>query len=106
MAVLVTHFACPTEHMAELAKLVQEIRPKFEPQPDYITIRGPYWNSDMESGIKCFQITEIEASKILQERLRIAAFCNALHGIPGFRWKVELWTDQADIQERIEKYGS
>jgi hypothetical protein len=106
MAILLTRYSCPTEHMAEMTKRVQEIRPKFEPPPDYAKIIGPYWNPDIEGGINCFQITEVEPSKILDERLRIAAFCNALHGIPGLTWSVELWVEQADNQARIQKYGS
>jgi hypothetical protein len=39
------------------------------------------------------------------EQLSIAAFMIAFNGIQGFKWSLELWTKQKDIQERREKYG-
>lgn len=104
MAILKVNASCPTEHFAEMVKRLQEIMPKFQ-TPDYVTVRGPYWKSTSE-GMKSFFITEVEASKMYQERLRLAAVFMALHGVPGFRWDIEYWTEQADAQKRIEMYGS
>jgi hypothetical protein len=105
MAAFLCNFSCPTEQLAEVTKRIQEIMPKFQPLPDYVTQRGPYWSSDIEKGYKCLIISEIDGSKIYQERIRIAAIFNSLNGIPGFKWSAELWVDQADAQERLEKYG-
>ena len=104
MAVLVLKTTYPTEQGEEVTKRLQEIMPNFQP-PEHITVRGPYWNSDIEKGIKLLLIHEVEASKINQERSRMAAACNALHGIKGFKWSIEIWAENKDIQERREKYG-
>jgi hypothetical protein len=104
MAILVTNYSCPTEHLAEMGKRVQEIRPKFQ-DPKHVTVRGPYWKSTLE-GMKCFVITEVDPSKMYEERLRMGAFCMSLHGIPGFKWNVEYWTEQTDAQKRIEMFGA
>jgi hypothetical protein len=104
MAILLSNCSYPTEKVKEVSDRMQEIMPKFPP-PDYATTKGPFWNGDLEKGIKAFMISEVDASKLLQERLRLAAIFNALNGIEGFKWSIELWTDQSDIQARMEKYG-
>jgi hypothetical protein len=104
MAVLVVNMSYPTEQAEAVTKRFQEILPKFPPQPD-VTMRGPYWSGDIEKGIKGLSIVEVEGSKINQARSRLAAFCNACHGIPGLKWSIEIWAEQADLQERREKYG-
>jgi hypothetical protein len=104
MAVLIYNFSYPTEQTEAVTKRLQEVGPKFQ-APDYVTVRGPYWNGDIEKGVKGFAIFELDASKIFEERTRLAAFANAFHGIPGLKWNIELWADQADIQARREKWG-
>jgi hypothetical protein len=104
MAVLIANWVNPTEQMKEMFDRAQEVMPKF-PIPENVTMRGPYWYSDIEKGIKGLAIYEVEASKLIQERLRLAAFFNAFNGIPGYKWNIEIWVDQADVQARMEKYG-
>jgi hypothetical protein len=104
MAVLIANWSLPTEQLKEMANRAQEIMPKF-PTPEGVKMKGPYWYSDIEKGMRGLSIVEVEASKILQERLRMAAFFNAFNGIQGYKWSIEIWLDQADIQGRIEKYG-
>lgn len=103
MAILKTTVIFPTEQMAELAKRLQEVIQKF-PTPEHVTIRGPYWKSTFE-GMSWFAITEVEPSKMYEERLRIGAFCSLLQGVPGLKWKVEYWTEQSDTEKRRELYG-
>ena len=104
MAILKINFLCPTEHFAEMVKLAPEITPKFPP-PDHVTVRGPYFKSTFE-GMNWFSISEVEPSKMYEERTRLAAIGMALHGIPGLKWNIEYWTEQADAQKRIEMFGS
>ena len=104
MAVLVTYCSYPTDQIETFTKRLQEIAPKFQ-TPEHVTVRGPYWNSDSEKGIVGFFICEVEAAKINQERSRIAALCSALNGIPGYKWSIDVWSEQSDIQERRTKYG-
>jgi hypothetical protein len=104
MAVLISNWSFPTEQMKAMAIRAQEVMPKF-PQPENVIMRGPYWYSDIEKGMRAISVTEVEASKIIQERLRLAALFNAFNGIPGYKWSIEIWLDQADVQARMEKYG-
>jgi hypothetical protein len=104
MAVLIANFSVPTEYVKEMANRAPEVMSKVQ-QPDDVIMRGPFWYSDLEKGMRALAVIEVDASKIVQERLRMAAFLNAFHGIPGYKWNIEIWLDQADIQARIEKYG-
>ena len=105
MAVLVSCVSYPTEQTQEVEKRLPEVMSK-SPIPDYITMRGPYWDSDIEKGIQGFVIIEVEAAKRNEARARLAAVYSACHGIPGFKWNIKLWSEQKDIIERKEKYGS
>jgi hypothetical protein len=104
MAILKAIVTFPTEQMVEVVKRLQENIPKF-PNPDHVTIRGPYWKSTSE-GMNWFTIHEVEPSKMYEERLRIGAFASFFNGVPGLKWRIEYWTEQSDTQKRIELYGA
>jgi hypothetical protein len=104
MAVLIGKWSLPTEQLKEMVNRAQEVMPKF-PTPEDVIMRGPYHYSDMEKGMRGLLIFEVDPPKLLQERLRLAAFFNAFNGIPGYKWNIEIWLDQADVQSRMEKYG-
>jgi hypothetical protein len=57
-------------------------------------------------GMTWFFLCEVEVSKMYEERLRLAAFCTAFHGVSGLKWNIEYWTEQADTQKRMEIYGA
>ena len=104
MAVLIANWSIPTEQVKAWLNRAQEVMPKF-PTPENVIVRGPYSVSDIEKGMRCLSIIEVDPSKILEERTRLAAFFNAFNGIPGYKFSIEIWVDQADAQARMEKYG-
>jgi hypothetical protein len=69
--------------------------------PDYITMRGPYINSDIDEGIKGITIYEFEDSRYGEIYQILADRIANLLGVPGFTYSLHHWLEAKDALKLI-----
>lgn len=95
--IIVSTVYYPPESASEMAKRFLEI-----PQlPDFMTRRGPYFQSDLNKGIVGFSIYELEKSKIAEGKEFIGNSMAIYFGVPGFKYEIKDFLETAEALKMI-----
>ena len=95
--VVVTSVAFPTESAKELGKRFLEA-PAL---PDFITRRGPYFNSSREEGIVTLSIFEVDRSRLADAIEFATNYMATFHGVPGFKYRIRTYSEAAEVLKTI-----
>jgi hypothetical protein len=95
--VIVTSSTYPLESATELAKKLADL----PAVPDYMTKRGPYVQSDMETGIVAFAIYELDKAKVGEGMEFLGDFMCRYRGVPGFRYTIKPYFEASEALKMI-----
>jgi len=95
--VIISISSYPLESVKEIAKrLMQQ-----SPLPAYITMKGPYANSEVGAGMKVIAIFEFDKSKLSEAFEVITARYVKYHGVPGFTYSHNVWLETKEALKAI-----
>lgn len=69
--------------------------------PDYISMKGPYFNSGIEEGIKGITVYEFEDSKYGEVYKLLADRIATFFGVPGFTYSLHHWLEAIDALKLV-----
>ena len=81
----------PQESGTELGKRFMEAKPA----PDFMTTIGPFVRSSLD-GINTMAIYEFDTSKYDEAFDYLSNRYAAYHGVPGFKYSLEIWLDVSE----------
>jgi len=96
--VIVSTTTYPPESAEEMAKRFLEA-PEI---PDFMTRRGPYFNSNIEKGIFSLSIWELDKSKVPDGTEYLGNYMAIFFGVPGFKYEIKSFLE---IQEALNLIG-
>jgi hypothetical protein len=71
------------------------------PLPAFITMKGPYFSTEVGRGIMAFGIYEFDQSKISEAMQVITARYATYFGVPGYTYSVKTWLDAKEALKSI-----
>ncbi len=95
--VLIGVLSYPPESSKEMAK-------RFKDQPSlpaYITMKGPYFSSELGEGMKSIVIYEFDQSKYSEANQFIITRYTKYYGVPGFTYSVNTWLETKEALKAI-----
>ena len=96
--VIVTNISYPTESTQDIAKRFLEA-----PQiPDFMTKKGPYFNSSLNDGILGLSIYELDKSKLGEGYEFLGNYMAIFFGVPGFKYEFKAFMD---VEEALKMIG-
>jgi hypothetical protein len=87
--VIIGILSYPPESVKEMAKRFLE----QPPLPAYITMKGPYFSSEVGVGNKAIVIYELDQTKILEASQFITTRFTKYYGVPGFTYSANTWLE-------------
>jgi hypothetical protein len=88
----------PPEGSKEMAKRFLE----QPPLPTYITIKGPYFSSELEEGMKSIVIFEFDQSKFSEANQFVITRFTKYYGVPGLTYSLHPWLE---VKEALKAIG-
>jgi len=88
----------PPESGKEMAKRFLEQQPA---PPTYITMKGPYFSSEVGVGIKAIAIYEFDQSKFSEANQFIGTRYTKYYGVPGFTFSINTWLEAKEALKMI-----
>jgi hypothetical protein len=95
--VIIGILSYPPESSKEMAKRFLE----QPPLPTYITMKGPYFISELGEGIKSIVIYEFDQSKFSEANQFIITRYTKYYGVPGFTYSVHTWLETKEALKAI-----
>jgi hypothetical protein len=96
--VIITENTFPPGSAKDIGKAFLEL----PPLPDYITMKGPYINSDSEKGIRSILIYECDNSKLAEALQTVGDRVTNYFDVPGYTYSVNTWFE---AQEALKMIG-
>ena len=96
--VIIGILSYPPESSKEMGKRFLE----QPPGPAYITIKGPYFSSQLGEGIKSIVIYEYDQSKFSEVNQFLIARYAKYYGVPGFTYSIHPWLE---VKEALKSIG-
>ena len=90
--VIIGTMAFPPESEKEMAERFSNAAPV----PSFMTLRGPYVNSEVGVGNKIISIYEFDQSRIKEAYEFVLTRYSKYVGIPGFTYSVQPWLEMSD----------
>lgn len=90
--VIIGMMSYPTESAKEMYNRYKTL----PPIPEYMKMKGPYWNSEVGVGYNVITIYEFEKSKMKEGNDVILGRYARFMGIRGFTFSVQLWLEMSD----------
>jgi hypothetical protein len=87
----------PPESAKEMGKRFLE----QPPLPAYITVKGPYFSTEVGVGFKAISIYEFDKSKFSEAFEVIAARHAKYYGVPGFTYSQNIWLEAKEALKLI-----
>lgn len=88
----------PPESSKELANRFANI----PPLPPYVTMKGPYFSSEIGGGVKTITIYEFDQAKGSEAIQAIYNRYAKYYGTPGFTYSINIWLD---VKEALKTIG-
>ena len=96
--ILIASVSYPPENATDIAKRFLEA-----PQvPDFLTRRGPYFNSTFNEGITGFSIYELDKSKVAEGTEFLGNYMAIFFGVPGFKYEIKTLFE---VEEALKMIG-
>jgi len=95
--VIIGMLSYPPESAKEMAKRFLE----QTPVPAYITMKGPYYSSELGEGIKAIVIYEFDQSKFSEVNQFVITRYTKYYGVPGFTFSVNTWLETKEVLKAI-----
>ena len=95
--VIIGTLSYPPESSKEMAKRFLE-QPSV---PAYITMKGPYFSSEVGEGTKAIAIYEFDQSKFSEVNQFIITRFTKYYGVPGFTYSVHPWLEAKEALKAI-----
>jgi hypothetical protein len=95
--VIIGILSYPPESSKEMAKRFLE----QPPLPAYITMKGPYFSSQVEEGMKSIVVYEFDQSKFSEVNQFIITRFTKYYGVPGFTYSVNTWLEAKEALKAI-----
>ena len=95
--VVIGMLSYPPESSKEMAKRFLE----QPPLPPYITMKGPYFLSELGEGIKSIVIYEFDQSKFSEVNQFIVTRYTKYYGVPGFTYSIHTWLEAKEALKTI-----
>jgi len=74
---------------------------QLPPLPQYMTLKGPYFHSEVGLGIKSISLYEFDASKIQEAGEVIRSRIAKIMDVPGYTVAVDIWTEVKDALKMV-----
>ena len=74
---------------------------QLPPLPQYVTLKGPYFHSEVGLGIKSITLYEFDASKIQEVGEAIRSRVAKMIDVPGYTFSVDTWTEVKDALKMV-----
>jgi hypothetical protein len=87
----------PTEQSKEMAKRYAEM----PPVPSFLTKRGPYFTSELGTGIKTITLYDFDPAKTAEALAVVGARFARYHGVPGCTYSIGLWSEVSEALKMI-----
>jgi hypothetical protein len=95
--IITTNIAYPPESAQDMAKRFIEA----PPIPDFLTRKGPYVSSTMDSGITTLSLYELDKSKLGEGFEFLGNYMAIFFGVPGFKYEIKPAFDVAEALKMI-----
>ena len=95
--VIIGFLSYPPESSKEMAKRFLE----QPPLPTYLTMKGPYFSSELGEGIKSIVIYEFDQSKFSEVNQFIITRFTKYYGVPGFTYSIHPWLEAKEALKAI-----
>jgi hypothetical protein len=95
--VIIGILSYPPESAKEMAKRFIE----QPPLPAYITMKGPYFSSEVGEGMKSVVIYEFDQSKFSEVNQFIITRYTKYYGVPGFTCSTNTWLEAKEALKAI-----
>jgi len=95
--VIIGILSYPPESAKEMAKRFLE-QPSL---PAYITVKGPYFSSEVGVGSKAIGLYEFDQSKVSEAMEAITARYAKYYGVPGFTYSLHNWLEAKEALKAI-----
>jgi hypothetical protein len=96
--VIVSQLSYPPESANQIAKRFIEA----PPLPAYMTLMGPYVNSELSQGIRTLSIYELDNSKLAEGTAFVADYMATFFGVPGFTYSIRHYLE---VEEALKLLG-
>ena len=90
--VIIGMMSYPPESTEEMSSRFLE----SSPVPAYMTLKGPYVNSEVGVGFKVISVYEFEQSKLKEANDVVLDRYSKFIGVPGFTFSVQIWLEMSD----------
>ena len=95
--VIIGILSYPPESSKEMGKRFLE----QPPLPAYITMKGPYFSSEVGEGIKSVVIYEFDQSKLSEANQFLITRYAKYYGVPGFTFSINTWLEAKEALKAI-----
>jgi len=95
--VIIAMISYPPESSKEMAKRFME----QPPLPTYVTMKGPYFNSEVGGGMKALAVYEFDQSKFSEANQFIITRYTKYYGVPGFTFSTQPWLEAKEALKAI-----
>jgi hypothetical protein len=95
--VIIVNVSYPLESSKEAGKRFTEL----PPVPSYVTLKGPYFSSEVGVGIKAFVVYEFEQSKMRETIEFVNSRLGKYFGVPGYTFSSGVWLEAKEALKMI-----
>lgn len=90
--VIIGMMSYPPERAEEMSRRFLE----SAPIPAYMTLKGPYLNSEVGTGFKVISVYEFEQPKVKEAFEVVLDRYSKFTGVPGYTFSVKIWLQMSD----------